>query len=505
METFALAAISFIIAVALLIRKKKNPLQIAFASLCLALFAQEAGKFFSDLSPSAFFKGLHYLGAFSVPPLAVAFSRLFMGKGFLPRRVVALAAAGSAATMAVFLFPDTAPYGDRLIFFYTALVLSGCYLALLLFIRSKAVGTERKRMTYAALACGAAAVIGMTDLLAYFGYGGPRLSEMATAGLLYFFLLTINHPDLPELYELMARAFIVLVMILFATAVFFVVDGLFGKGPMPEFAIVVMAALLIVIALDPLRQVLRKAFEYFFPESKDFFTSIYGFDEELEKEKAALLEEMATGLAHEIRNPLGSIKGAAQYLQSEGEGTEGRKLLDVIIEETDRLNRVVSQFLDYAKPFRLDLKKQDINRVIEKAVSLIRANHAAEGIVVETDLNPNLPEVEIDAEQIVQVILNISFNSVEAMPEGGTLLFRTSRIESEKGDAVGIAIRDTGRGMDKEEMQKIFKPFFTTKERGVGLGLAICRRIVKNHGGYIRVKSIPGQGTIFYIRLGVSP
>jgi len=126
-------------------------------------------------------------------------------------------------------------------------------------------------MTYAALACGAAAVIGMTDLLAYFGYGGPRLSEMATAGLLYFFLLTINHPDLPELYELMARAFIVLVMILFATAVFFVVDGLFGKGPMPEFAIVVMAALLIVIALDPLRQVLRKAFEYFSPRARIFY------------------------------------------------------------------------------------------------------------------------------------------------------------------------------------------------------------------------------------------
>jgi signal transduction histidine kinase len=107
----------------------------------------------------------------------------------------------------------------------------------------------------------------------------------------------------------------------------------------------------------------------------------------------------------------------------------------------------------------------------------------------------------VDAEQLIQVILNIAVNALEAMPEGGKLTFRTRRIDSDQGEAVAISIRDTGKGIKRDELRNVFKPFFTTRERGVGLGLSICQRIIKNHGGHIRVKSIPGQGSIFYIRL----
>jgi len=107
----------------------------------------------------------------------------------------------------------------------------------------------------------------------------------------------------------------------------------------------------------------------------------------------------------------------------------------------------------------------------------------------------------MDQEQIHRVILNIALNAIEAMPAGGTLTVRTTRIASDAGDAVGISIRDTGHGIPREALKQIFTPFFTTKERGVGLGLAVCERIIRSHGGKIRVKSIPGQGTIFYIRL----
>ena len=214
-----------------------------------------------------------------------------------------------------------------------------------------------------------------------------------------------------------------------------------------------------------------------------------------------LLEEMAPVLAHEIRNPLGSIKGAAQYLRSEVPNEEDQRLVDVIIEEVNRLNSVVNQFLSYAKPYRLNLKHQDVNAVIAKAISIIRANDLTERVVIEEELRPELPPVNIDAEQIIQVILNIAFNALEAMPEGGRLTFRTRRIDSNLGEAVGISIRDTGKGIKKDDLRNVFKPFFTTKERGVGLGLAICQRIVKSHGGHIRVKSLPGQGSIFYIRL----
>jgi signal transduction histidine kinase len=245
-------------------------------------------------------------------------------------------------------------------------------------------------------------------------------------------------------------------------------------------------------------------FSHIYPEGKDIFTSLYALDEKLEREKSLLLEEMAPVLAHEIRNPLGSIKGAAQYLRSESNTSENQKLIDVIIEEADRLNGVVSQFLNYAKPYTLNLKMQDVNQIIEKATSIIEASPRLYNIVIEKELRPDLPLIAVDSEQLVQVILNIAFNAIEAMQAEGTLIFRTSKIESGDGEAVGISIRDTGKGIKKEEMKNIFKPFFTTKERGVGLGLAICQRIIKNHGGHIKVKSIPMQGSIFYIRLGVT-
>jgi signal transduction histidine kinase len=178
-----------------------------------------------------------------------------------------------------------------------------------------------------------------------------------------------------------------------------------------------------------------------------------------------------------------------------------RKLLDVITEEVNRLNRVVSQFLDYARPYEPDLRPRPINAVIEKALALVEANRTSGSVHIQLELHPHLPPVPMDQEQIHQVILNIAINAMEAMPEGGTMTVRTSRIESDAGDAVGISIRDTGLGIHREALKQIFTPFFTTKERGVGLGLAVCQRIIRSHGGRIRVKSIPGQGTIFYIRL----
>ncbi len=504
METFALAAISFTLAVSLLIRKKKNPVHIYYALFCLALFLRESGTFFLEKSSSFFFQAVHDLGALSIPPLLVVFTRSFLGQAFIPRWAATVTAIGSLLILTAFFFPFGEAYHSDLPYLYTLFVLAGCYLYLLVFTRKRASATDRKRMIYVAVACIAAAAISLTDVFSFLGYGTLHLSKVAVAALLYFLLMIITHSELPELYEIMARAFITLILIIFATIVFFLIIGLFGKGSVPELTTVLMASLLIVIALDPLRLILRNTFGYLFPASKEIFASLYSFDEELEKEKTVLLEEMATGLAHEIRNPLGSIKGAAQYLRSETDQEENRNLLDVIIQEVDRLNGVVSQFLNYARPYRLNLKIQGVNPIIEKAISLVRANTLSDRITVETDLNPDLPPVNIDAEQLIQVILNIAFNAIEAMPEGGTLTFRTSRIESEKGEAIGIAIRDTGKGIGKEGLQNIFKPFFTTKDRGIGLGLAICQRIIRNHGGYIRVKSIPGQGSIFYIRIGVA-
>jgi len=122
-------------------------------------------------------------------------------------------------------------------------------------------------------------------------------------------------------------------------------------------------------------------------------------------------------------------------------------------------------------------------------------------IIISRELQEGLPAVKVDEQKMIQVMINIALNAIEAMPQGGNLTFRTSKIETSAGLAVGITIRDTGTGISPDDIKNIFKPFYTTKERGVGLGLAICQKIIKEHGGSIRVKSIAGQGSVFFIRL----
>jgi signal transduction histidine kinase len=506
METFTLATVSLIISIALIINKKKVPTHLYFAFLCLALFFHKGGAFFYEMLGNDLWKIFKDIGLIAIPPCSVRFIRsLLHEQTFLSKRDIISTTVFSIFLFMTFFSPlHEWAHLETFLLIYTGSTLLICYVALISFIRKRPMGVERTRMVYLSVACAATAVLSVFDILYYYGYAFPPISNLFIAILLYFVLILITHPRLPELHELMARALVLSIITLFATVTIVLIIGLFGKGESPPFTLVLLASFIIVIATEPFKLVLKAIFSYTYPEGKDIFTSLYALDEKLEREKSLLLEEMAPVLAHEIRNPLGSIKGAAQYLRSESNTSENQKLIDVIIEEADRLNSVVSQFLNYAKPYTLNLKMQDVNQIIEKAISVIEASPRLDNIVLEKELRPDLPLIAVDSEQLVQVILNIAFNAIEAMQAEGTLIFRTSKIESGDGEAVGISIRDTGKGIRKEEMKNIFKPFFTTKERGVGLGLAICQRIIKNHGGHIKVKSIPMQGSIFYIRLGVT-
>lgn len=507
METFTLATVSLIIAVSLFIKKKNDPVQLSFAALCLAIFVQKGASFFQGIFSAEFWKMVNYAGLLAIPPLIVRFSYDFLR----PRSLLSKRDAINLALFSVFLacifftpfFQQT--YFPTVLFLYTGGTLVVCYLSLLNYIKKKAAGVKKKRLSYLGIACPLAALLCAFDLWNYFGYGIPLLFDIVIAALLYFVLLIIAYPHLTELHELMARALVIFIITLLATIIFYLVTGLFGTGHNMPFTHVLMVSFIIVISITPFKIILEKIFSAIYPDSRNVFTSLYAFDAKLEREKSLLLEEMAPVLAHEIRNPLGSIKGAAQYLRSEADRQENQKLLDVIIEEADRMNNVVFQFLNYAKPYQINLKKENINNIIEKTLSIIKANNISEQITIEKELQPDLPPVNADGEQIIQVLLNIAFNAIDAMSEGGTLSFRTTKAESGEREAVDISIMDTGKGILKEDKKNIFKPFFTTKERGVGLGLAICHRIIKNHGGRIRVKSMPGQGSIFIIRLAVAP
>jgi two-component system sensor histidine kinase HydH len=229
-----------------------------------------------------------------------------------------------------------------------------------------------------------------------------------------------------------------------------------------------------------------------------------------DRERLAALGQMAAGLAHEIRNPLGSIKGAAQVLQPIGQESKDpsiKEFLNIIVEETDRLNKIVSQFLDYARPYRGDPRPLDINDVVKKTLQLLENEENAQPVEISTALIDGLPQVRADAEQLRQVFLNLSINALQAMSQGGKLHVSSSlRRSTRRGVAAAfleVRFRDTGAGIPSGDLRNLFIPFFTTKEKGTGLGLPISQRIIENHGGTIEVRSKPGAGSTFTVLLPV--
>ena len=234
------------------------------------------------------------------------------------------------------------------------------------------------------------------------------------------------------------------------------------------------------------------------------------FDRIRERDRLAALGEMAAGLAHEIRNPLGAIKGAAQLLEEVA--THEDKYLQVITEEVNRLNGVVSQFLTYARPFKGGGESIQVNDVLQRTVTLLgTVEHPCDITLLAA---PNLPRIRSDPELLRQVALNLARNAIEAIGEGGgklvisTALTRKraraggdGRPDSEHVSFVRIRFEDDGAGIPPEVMERLFIPFYTTKPGGTGLGLAICQRIVKSLGGSIEVSSRLDVGTTFTLML----
>jgi two-component system, NtrC family, sensor histidine kinase HydH len=230
-----------------------------------------------------------------------------------------------------------------------------------------------------------------------------------------------------------------------------------------------------------------------------------------ERDRLAALGEMAAGLAHEIRNPLGAIKGAAQLLiPSEGRQTdpgEMSELLGIIVEEANRLNNVVTRFLDYARaerPGREGSARVDLNAIVRKTAHMLGQQDDVKNVEVRLRTDDLLPNVAGDAESILQVFLNLGLNALQAMPTGGTLEILTTRRRRSRlgyGQFAEVRFRDTGVGIPRDKLKKLFIPFYTTKTKGTGLGLAISQRIINQHGGTIEVRSTLGQGSTFSVFL----
>jgi two-component system sensor histidine kinase PilS (NtrC family) len=221
------------------------------------------------------------------------------------------------------------------------------------------------------------------------------------------------------------------------------------------------------------------------------------------KEKLAAVGEMAAQLAHEIRNPLGSISGSAQVLLSEPKISEDqRRLLEIITRESTRLSATLNQFLHQSRPSTAPAEPVDIGPVLAEAVTLLRNSpEVGEAREVRFVADPGPHLCRANPDQIVQVFWNLARNGLEAMPDGGRLQVRL-RCE---GEELVLTVRDQGRGIGRDDQGRMFEPFQSGSAMGTGLGLAIVYRIVKEHRGDIRVRTMPGRGTQVDVRLPLIP
>jgi two-component system sensor histidine kinase HydH len=216
-------------------------------------------------------------------------------------------------------------------------------------------------------------------------------------------------------------------------------------------------------------------------------------------ERLASLGRLASGVAHEIRNPLSSVKGFAQYFRDKFEGgSEDKSYAEIMIKEVERLDRVITQLLDFARPQTLRRHPYSLSLILEHPLRLIQPGLEESGIKLITSQFPD-NKINVDSDQIGQALLNIFLNAMDSMERGGEL--RVHILPKPERRGVEIWISDTGTGIRKEDITRIFDPFFSTKKKGTGLGLAITAKIIEAHGGEVFVESEEGKGTTFKIHL----
>jgi signal transduction histidine kinase len=217
-------------------------------------------------------------------------------------------------------------------------------------------------------------------------------------------------------------------------------------------------------------------------------------------DRLSALGKLSAGIAHEVRNPLASIKGTAEILSDTFQpGDKEYEFVEILIKEVNRLDAVVADFLDFAKPKPPELKSSKINDIILSVLKLTEHQIARSRINLKTHLEDTLPSVYVDPEQMKQVFLNLIINAVQAMPDGG-ILEVSSHMD---GSKIVCVFSDTGTGISKDQQKNLFTPFYTSKKKGTGLGLAIVCRILEGHKGEIEFATEENKGTCFTISLPI--
>ncbi len=238
------------------------------------------------------------------------------------------------------------------------------------------------------------------------------------------------------------------------------------------------------------------------------FSKIKELEERMRlQDELSAMGQLAAGVAHEIKNPLNAIGLVVQRLQKEFRWVdpqaqqEYERFTGIVRDEISRVNKIIEQFLFVARPFQSEFKEQAVDEILDYVLSLLEETIKGSGIALEKNWEKNLPPVLGDRSQLTQAFLNLLNNALEAMPRGGRLKVVSKSIPGSK--SIELRIEDSGSGIPPEDLKKVFAHYFTTKEKGIGLGLAITQKIIQGHKGRLEVRSLPGQGTTVRIRLPV--
>jgi len=331
----------------------------------------------------------------------------------------------------------------------------------------------------------------------------PIGNPAVTFYLLGVFYLIYKH-DIFDIKFVIQKTFIYAMLTLFITLIYttFIVvferlfQSFFGYS---SIIAVILAALTIAILFNPLKEFIVNLLERRFFGKKLIELSSENIQMKIELQKQDQMKAVATlasGMAHEVKNPLTAIKTFTEHLPQKFNDPEFiSKFTQVVGPEVEKIDSLVKQLLEFSKPSPLQLEKLNIHHVLSETLELLSGEFIKHNIKLQKSF-PDIPEINGDKKQLKQVFLNLFLNSIQAMPNGGTLTVSTSFTRKRE---LLVSISDTGIGIPKENLPHLFDPFFTTKQDGTGLGLAIVHGIIKEHGGKIEVQSAANQGTCFNI------
>jgi signal transduction histidine kinase len=364
---------------------------------------------------------------------------------------------------------------------------------------------EKNRKKYLLIAL-LIAYISVEDFIPVYGFNLYPFAYVPTIICMLIITYAIIRHQLMDINIVIRKTAVYSIVATIITIAYFILiyamEGLF-RGFMGYRSIPWTLSMIILFTLvfQPLKNMVQVFIDrHFFKGSQALLQEeLKKAQEELKRsERLKAVGTLAAGMAHEIKNPLTGIKTFTEYLPSKGGNPDFRdKFYKIVSSEVNKINDIVQQLLDFSKPKPLQLKPCNINNLLDQTLSFLNNDFIKNNIKVNKNYNSTLPYLNIDPNQIQQVFLNLFLNSIDAMKQGGTLAIITKLTQN----STEIIIQDTGTGISNKDLEHVFDPFYSTKEKGTGLGMSIVYGIIKEHKGEISVESEVNKGTTFRIRL----